>query len=193
MLLQRRIESIIRGTNYRGRIAISFQLDPYKKTLATPHLLNRLRNNTFVWWFFVLTQLWIITWPLLFFLTKRWAVVAVEWPFRKPKGEARQIVNENGERVWFREYTYASESEERWVKKWKRSIEEGILSGRISGETIAFVPDDPEAVERREADERRRRDAEPTEGFAGATMSILRGIGNITRENQDMRGWGYDT
>ena len=193
MLLQRRIESIIRGTNYRGCISVSFQLDPYKKTIATPHTLNRLRNNFWAWWFFVLTQLWIITWPLLFFLTKRWAVVEIEWAFRKPKGEPRQVVNEDGQRVLLQEYTYASESEERWAKKWRRTIEEGVLSGQVQGQTLPFVPDDPGAAERREADERRRREAEPTEGFAGAAMAVIRGIGNISRENETMRGWGYDT
>ena len=192
-LLQRRIESVIRGTNYRGRLNVRFELDPYTVTITTPHWLNRLRHNSFLYWFCILTQLWILTWPVLFLLTKRWEVVDVEWPFRKPKGEPRQIVTEEGQRRVVQDYTYGSESEEAWVKKWKSTIEDGIMSGQIQDQIVQFVPNDPEGRAARDEAARRARAAEPTEGFAGGAMGLLRGIGNMVREDRDARGWGYDT
>ena len=109
----------------------------------------------------------------------------IEWPFRRPKGEPQQIVDENGQRCLMQEYTYASESEERWAKKWKRTIEEGVIRRQTHLGILTYVPDDPESLARREAEERRRRETEPSEGFAGAATSILRGINNIVQENQD--------
>ena len=192
-LLQRRIESVIRGTNYRGRLSVQFALDPYSVTISTPHWLNRARNNWYIYYFCVITQLWIFTWPLLFFLTRYWSVVVVECPFQRLRGQPYQVVDERGERRLRQDIEWASESEERWAQKWKSTIEDGVMSRRTGSETVWFVPNDPEGRVTRDAAVERACGREPQEGFAGATMGLLRGIGNMVREDRNARGWGYDT
>ncbi|KAJ5241765.1 uncharacterized protein N7469_000092 [Penicillium citrinum] len=48
-------------------------------TICSLHWINRLRMNAFVWWFCVLTQLWIITLPVVCFNLKSYQVVDSVW------------------------------------------------------------------------------------------------------------------
>lgn len=73
LILVDKITEYIRGTNYRGQITITFPLSYRTVTVISNHPFNRLRNNKFFYWFCIIFQLWIITWPILFFMTKRWS------------------------------------------------------------------------------------------------------------------------
>lgn len=38
-----------------------------------------MRANKYIWWIFVVLQLWIITWPIIFFLERRYEVAHIVW------------------------------------------------------------------------------------------------------------------
>ncbi|KAF2852291.1 hypothetical protein T440DRAFT_466988 [Plenodomus tracheiphilus IPT5] len=79
--LQQRIEGLIRATNYRGKIAITFPVEDANLDIYTATFINRWRLKAWVRWLFYLSFLWLVSWPLLFFATKRYAVVRAQWPY----------------------------------------------------------------------------------------------------------------
>ena len=132
--LQDRISGLLRATNYRGHISITFPTEDSNVDIYTSHRLNTWRNNKHICWAFYLTFLWLITWPLLFFCTKRYAVVRAEWPFS---------LSSNGRK------TYTTVSEEQYVEKWSTAIRRLALDryqGAASEEMmrgVAARPADP--------------------------------------------------
>jgi hypothetical protein len=180
-MLTKHIESVIRSTNYRGHIQIGFQLAPRTITVQTNSLLNRLRHNKFFYWFCIIFQLWVITWPILFFMTKRWAVVTVGWEY------ARFVKHPNGQ-VIRRDFWQISEHD--WIRKYQYTIKNGVLSCAKNGTFLVYTSED--TAIRREIDREARGASEPQGGFVGGALSLMRGVGNIVRESQEARGWGYD-
>lgn len=66
---------------------------------------------------FYLTLLFIFTWPYLFFATKRWAVIKVDWAF------SRTDATGDNKR-------YATVSEKKWYATWAGCIEKAVLQKR---------------------------------------------------------------
>jgi hypothetical protein len=62
---------------------------------------------------FYITFLWIITWPYLFFSTRKWAVIKIDWPW--------SVTDEYGVK------SYAQISEEEWFAKWNKCVEKAVL------------------------------------------------------------------
>ncbi|KAJ5383280.1 hypothetical protein N7517_001191 [Penicillium concentricum] len=77
--LRSELKSYLRSINYRGHIQITASTRNTFVTVYSPHWINRLRNNSFLWWFCVLTQLWIITLIVITFLERRYRVVHSTW------------------------------------------------------------------------------------------------------------------
>lgn len=133
--LKNRLEGVIRATNYRGNLAITFPVEDKNVDMYTSSLLNKCRLKNWVCWIFYLTFLWIFTWPFLFFATKRYAVVRAEWPFSITDAQGRK--------------TYTSVSEEQWFEKWHVAIRRLALDryqGEASEEMMNGViarPEDP--------------------------------------------------
>ncbi|KAJ5565787.1 hypothetical protein N7535_007425 [Penicillium sp. DV-2018c] len=73
------LSSHIRELNYCGAIHIKLSLAQKSVTIYSPHWINRLRTNSYVWWIIVLLQLWIITWPIIFFMEKRYEIAFTCW------------------------------------------------------------------------------------------------------------------
>lgn len=73
------LKSYLRSINYRGQIKITTSTQNTFITIYSPHWINRLRNNSFIWWFCVLTQLWIITLIVISLLERRYQVVHSVW------------------------------------------------------------------------------------------------------------------
>lgn len=73
------LTSHIRSLNYRGHINISTSLAHSSVTIYSPHWINRLRAKPFVYWIFIILQLWIITWPVIWWLERRYEVVRSTW------------------------------------------------------------------------------------------------------------------
>ena len=161
----------------------------------TPHLINRLRTNIYVRWFFYLTFLWMFSWPVLFLASRRWTIAEICWPFKRFAEPPRQVV-EDGERRLRQDFEYVRESESAWARKWAPSVERAVSSRARNGQVVEFIGT-AEEVDRRRAERaeelRMEREREPTGGFAGGALAILRGVGNMARENEEHRGWGYDT
>lgn len=183
--LRRLIEANIRSTNYRGHITIGFQLSPRSITVQTPHAFNKLRHNKFFYWFCIILQFWIFTWPILFFMTKRWAITSIMWPYRRYTNRNQQ--QESG-------MIPRSISEDDWARKYQYTIQQGVLSRAQDGTFIEYMPRDEQEERRRQEQERERRASEPQSGLVGGALSLMRGVGNIIQENQNARGvgWGYD-
>jgi hypothetical protein len=180
--LKNRLEGIIRATNYRGNIAITFPVEDKNVDIYTANRINRWRLTTWIQWVFYLTFLWIFTWPYLFFATKRYVVVRAEWPFSSTDGRGNKV--------------YTTVSEEQWFEKWHVAIRRLVLDrfeGEASEEMMAGVIERP---------------ADPpmpgtfATGHAGVDSAIgvlaqgfqvaraIQGSGNLGRGLQG--GWGYD-
>ena len=127
-----RIEGLIRSTNYRGSISITFPVEDENVDIYTSHPVNQWRNTEWVCWAFYLTFLWLITWPILFFCTKKYAVVRAEWPFSVPDGRGGK--------------KYTTVSEEQYFDKWSTAIRRLALDryqGEASEEIMRGVTERP--------------------------------------------------
>ena len=111
-LVGNKLESLVRATNYRGRIDITFPSQESRVEIWNDCALNRWRLTRWIELTFYFTFLWLFTWPYLYFSTKRYETVFVEWPLsRVEDGRVR----------------YASMSEERWYQLWKRPLQRAVL------------------------------------------------------------------
>lgn len=97
------LEEMLRKTNYAGTIQTEIVVEDDSFIVRSPHWMNWARQNDIIIAVFVVLQLWIISWPILFFCTRRFEVVTSEWPLKK-------LVN--GQTV------YASSSEQEWLDTW---------------------------------------------------------------------------
>lgn len=186
--LKNRLEGLIRSTNYRGNINITFPVWEENIDIYTYNRIHVLRLKKWVCWLFYLTFLWILSWPFLFFATKRYAVVRAEWPF--------STLDEQGNK------RYTTVSEEQWLETWQVAIRRLALdrfSGEASDEMMRGV------MER--AEDPRMPGSLPETGHAGVdgALSVLsegvrvaraitgsRGLNVSFGRGNAQSGWGYD-
>ncbi|KAL4892826.1 hypothetical protein BDV59DRAFT_202203 [Aspergillus ambiguus] len=64
------LTSLIRSLNYQGTIHISGTLTN-KSFVVTSHWIDRMRNNGFVYFFCILMQVWVLTWPVIWWVERR--------------------------------------------------------------------------------------------------------------------------
>lgn len=117
--MKSRLEGLIRSTEYRGHINITFPVEDKYVDIYTSTRINEWRLKKWVCWIFYLTFLWIFTWPYLYFATKWYSVVKAEWIFSEvtPAGTKK----------------YATISEEEWFRRWHVGIRRLVLD-RFVGE-----------------------------------------------------------
>jgi hypothetical protein len=180
--LKNRLEGLIASTNYRGHVSVTFPIEDKNLDIYTSNTINKWRMKTWVCWVFYLTFLWIFTWPYLFFMTRRYAVVKARWPFS---------VLENGQKV------YRTVSEEQWFEKWNVAVRRLVLD-RYQGEASEQMM---EGVIARPADP--PMPGTVNTGHAGVDSAVgiltqgfhvaraIQSGGNIGQSVQS--GWGYDT
>ena len=181
--LKNRLEGIIRSTNYRGNIAITFPVEDEHVDFYTSSKVNTWRLKTWVCWIFYLTFLWIFSWPVLFFATKRYAVVKAEWPFSKVDS---QMIKE-----------YTTVSEEEWVSKWQVAIRRLVLDryeGEASEEMMRGVmerdadPPMPGTIRTGHAG------VDGAVGFLSEGIRVARALSGGEGLGRGMQGgWGYDS
>jgi hypothetical protein len=180
-LLKNRIEGLIRSTNYRGHISVTFSTEDKNVDIYTTNFVNKWRLQQWVCWIFYLTFLWIFTWPYLYFATKRYAVVRAEWPF--------SVSDTHGNK------TYTTLSEEQWFEKWHVAIRRLVLD-RFEGEAsdammsgVLARPADPPMPGTIQTG---HEGIDNAVGMLTQGFQIARSIssGNIGRTTQT--GWGYD-
>ena len=170
--LRKNIDALIRSTNYRGHTQITFPIEGRFVDVYNPHTINKWRIN-WVRWLFYISMLWIITWPILFFATKRWTVYSVKWRF--------SWVEQTGKR-------YAVLTEPAWYNKHAKFIQR-LAVDRFQGDATNLPLDDQRGLEQ----------VMPTTGNADidSAMSLIRtGVGawnTIQRGvGRDVDGWGAD-
>ena len=116
------LERLVRQTQYCGTLDVQVVVEERGLDVYSSHWVNRWRTS-WVRFLFYLTFLWIFTWPVLFFCTRRWRVFTVDWPFSVPWPERGLGVRR-----------YATISEKEWVAKHAELIK-GLVLDRFQGET----------------------------------------------------------
>ncbi|KAK0649036.1 hypothetical protein B0T16DRAFT_326322 [Cercophora newfieldiana] len=114
--VKRRLEILVRHTNYRGHLNISFPVQNQYTHLYNDVKINRWRLTTWIYWLCIFTLMFLFTWPYLFFRTKRFEVVTVDWAFSQHTQDGRK--------------KYVTISEEQWFNLWGRAIHRAVLEKR---------------------------------------------------------------
>lgn len=165
--MKEQLMTLVRGTNYRGSIQITFPVTDNLVLVFNECKVNRWRLTPWIVWMCYLTFLWLFTWPFLFFRTKKFEVVIADWPFSTPGTNQSKL--------------YVSMSEAHIYNLWGRAISRAVLDKRqgtldqadlIASQTTASEP------------------------FAnvleGAPRFLREGINAITAVNRQL-GWGGDS
>lgn len=187
--LETAITAHIRSLNYRGHINVSIETKNAGFTIYSPHWANRLRLNTFVWWLIVILQLWIIAWPVLWFMEHRYAVINCEWRF-----STTVTSRVAGDRIAETRIYARNRSEGEWVKYWGKAIRqaaEGRRKGRevVSQHELELLEEEGvNSVERERRGPTQRGDG----SWADAAVGLVRGISDVSQEVNRARGWGGD-
>ncbi|RMZ33118.1 hypothetical protein D0859_02755 [Hortaea werneckii] len=179
--LRLRLQTVVRSTGYRGHIDVAFPIHEKHVDIYNPHWINRWRVTWWVRWLFFLTFLWIITWPILFFMTKRWSVYNVDWRWSwsctEPEGSSEA----------YRERTfYASITEKTWLEKHK-----GLMRALALEKYQGDATDLPLNVRR----ERPGNERLPSTGNANVdtAVSIVRGgVSAWNAIRSEAEWWGWD-
>lgn len=116
--LEALIASLVRSTNYRGHLNVTFPITHSRVTVYSPCWQNDYREKLWLRWIFYLTFLWVISWPYLWFVTRRWEVVTAVFPY--------STAPERGNRQ------FNTKSEESFFKDWRTSIRRAVL-GKMQG------------------------------------------------------------
>lgn len=94
------LKSYIRSLNYEGDIKIRASIHDNTVTVYSAHWINQLRQNPFVYWFCIIMQLWIITWPVILLLERRYHVVQSRWwSSREESEDDRNRNDESGSSI----------------------------------------------------------------------------------------------
>ncbi|CAH0027608.1 unnamed protein product [Clonostachys rhizophaga] len=189
-LFRSRLEGLIRGTNYKGKLSIEFPVADRAVDIYSTTWMNNWRTTDWIRWIFYLTFLWIFSWPILYFTTKKYYVVRAEWPFAKVNPQGRK--------------TYTTVSEEQWIENFGPAVQQLCLDryqGLTGDDHLKQILARPATQSSAAADFRNARAAL---NVATSAASVLRGgpvnaisqVSNIMRLSSgtnDQVGWGFDT
>ncbi|OAA41815.1 hypothetical protein NOR_05323 [Metarhizium rileyi] len=116
-MLRRRLEGLVRATNYRGHVRIEFPVRHSVVHVYNDCRVNRWRLTPWIATVFTLTLLFVFTWPFLYLSTKRWETVTAEWRL----SEATAVPGRK---------RYVTMSEESWYGMWAGTIQTAMLERR---------------------------------------------------------------
>ncbi|KAL4949053.1 hypothetical protein BDW69DRAFT_82721 [Aspergillus filifer] len=121
----------IRSTGYQGHISISPVIANGFVTFYSPHWINKARNDAWIFWPCIILQLWIITWPIIWFMERRYEVVRSEWFSSQsvadpslPGGSAKIYAGGHDEAT----------AAELWAPVVREAVWKGICHGEILGD-----------------------------------------------------------
>lgn len=161
-LLRRKLESLVRSTNYRGRLNVTFPVQNARVEIYNDCLTNSWRLTKWIQMVFVFTLLFLFAWPYLALCTARWEVVSVRWRLSTVDAEGRKKYS-------------GGLSEERWYNMWARAVHKAVVDrrqGTLDQGDLARV-DNPTPVQG---------------GFLGAVQTGVEAMGVVNRSF----GWGAD-
>ena len=107
------IASLVRSTNYRGHLKITFPMTHNRVTVYSPCWQNQYRQKWWIRWFFYLTFLWMLSWPYLWFVTRRWEVATAVFPYSSWQDDGSR--------------KFVTKSEQDFFEEWKSSIKRAVL------------------------------------------------------------------
>lgn len=182
--LEQHLRSCIAETNYRGHVEISFPTTHDRLIVYSPGKINEWRITTWIRWVFYLTFFWVISWPVLFFLTHKYEVAKVVFPY------ADRLVDDGGDRIC----TVMSEVE--WLGLWGSAIKRAALARMVCKDRCL---DDVYRRETAAADARgliASATPEPQvntgNAVADGALSLLRQGLRVAEGFNNARGWGGD-
>ncbi|KAJ5780358.1 hypothetical protein N7457_005518 [Penicillium paradoxum] len=187
------LSSHIRELNYRGNISISLATAHHSVTIYSPHWINRLRANRAVWWTVVILQLWIITWPIIFFIEKRYEIAHTRWN--------ASLVPEEAASPLAKCYAFGR-SESALAEYWAPAVKQAAWSRRQDSELLTRMDADrlqgystQQLLGLRVPDsdaelERRGRVNSGEGGFVDNVVGLVRGIGEVSQDWRFASGWG---
>ncbi|RDA90237.1 hypothetical protein CP533_6866 [Ophiocordyceps camponoti-saundersi (nom. inval.)] len=117
-LIRSRLEALVRATNYRGHAVVSFTVENAYADVYSNCRINRWRLTRWICFIFYVTLLFVLTWPFLFFRTRRWETVTAEWYASQPTSVPGR-----------RKYA-AGVSEDSWYSLWAPAIQRAMLERR---------------------------------------------------------------
>jgi hypothetical protein len=165
--MKQKLELLVRGTNYRGSVKITFPVKEEYVVVYNDCKVSRWRLTPWIVWLCYLTFLWLFTWPYLFFRTKAFEVAVAEWPFSVTEQDGRK--------------RYVSMSEDHLYNLWGRAISRAVLDKRqctLDQEDLIASQTTPE---------------QPfASALEGAPGFLRAGINAITAVNRQL-GWGGDS
>jgi hypothetical protein len=180
--LEQLLRSAISETNYRGHLHISFPTTHNRLIVYTPGRINQWRTTTWICWVFYLTFLWIFSWPVLFFLTHKYEVVKVKYPYANvPAGHPGQ-----------RDCAVMTEAE--WFNLWQEAIKRAAIGRMICEENCL---DDDYRIATAKAVARGANQPPPEvprtgNALADGALGVLSQGLRVAEAWNASRGWGAD-
>lgn len=181
------LSSHLRAANYRGDIKISTSIANGTITVCSPHWINRLRNHRFVFWACIILQLWIVTWPVIWFLERRYEVVRSVWR------SSREVASPSGRRM-----VYACGKDEAAVADfwgpavrqgaWCRTQESTILNQR---DAELLLGAGRRNMQRQTLEEPLDRSLMMANSVAGGMFGRVRRTGGTQRFDLGMGNWSF--
>ncbi|KAK4464330.1 hypothetical protein QBC42DRAFT_263537 [Cladorrhinum samala] len=165
--IRKLLTDLVRSTNYRGNVQVNLQVLDQYVTVYNDCFVNRSRLTAWIVWLCYLTFLWLLTWPFLFFATKKFEVVTADWNFSG--------TDDNGVK------RYVSISEDHWYNTWARAIHNAVMLKKQTtldhNDLVASHSSAPTAID---------------QALEGAPGFVRSGVQLFTAVHRSI-GWGGDT
>lgn len=166
--VREQLEALVRRTNYRGHLQVSFPVQHHTVQVWNECRTNQWRLTKWIYVMFCISMLWLLSWPYLFFRTKKFETVSSEWHFSRVDPEGRK--------------KYVSLSEDQWYNMWARPIAKAALSKRQG------ILDQQDLIAADGADPAFNTGHSTVDG----TLGLFRAGVNAMNEVNRHLGWGED-
>ncbi|KAJ5232812.1 hypothetical protein N7468_005768 [Penicillium chermesinum] len=188
--------SHIRSLNYHGQISCKAVLAQQSVTIFSPHWINRLRANRYIWWIVVILQLWIISWPIIWFLERRYEVAHTTWNAARDAGAENGLVHcypQGRDPAMLAEYWAPAVKQAAWSRRRGEDntltrLDADRLQGLSNNQLLGMDRHDSQAEL-----ERRARVDRGEGGFMDSVVGLVRGVGEVHQDWQMAVGWGNNT
>lgn len=167
-LLQTYLQSMVRRTNYQGHLEVTFPVYNQDVELWSDCRTNRWRLTKWIYGLFCVTMLWILTWPYLFFRTKRFETASAVWHFSTPNSDGTK--------------NYVTLSENQWYNMWGRALGKAVLTkrqGTLDQQDLLAAEGAPPTFDTGHSS---------VDGALGFVAASVNAMNQVNRQV----GWGYD-
>lgn len=135
-VLRDHITKHLRSLGYGGNVTTNMTIANGTITIYSPHWVNRLRNNGYVFWACIILQLWLIAWPIIWFLERRYEVVRSVW------WSSREVQDPRSPSGWRKAYAMGRD-EKQLAEMWAPVVSVAAWSGCTHAATFdeTSIPD----------------------------------------------------